>query len=117
MGWLRYFFLGDLGQQMDLQEQQDQIEAMRRQLAAQKPPRGRERGTAEGRKVEELERQVEKLWEENFTLRLYVATILRVLVTKKVVTREELEGLIHALDAEDGDTDQAFRGDVMPPER
>ena len=100
MGWGRMFLLGNIGQQMDLDDQQGELDRMKRQLDSSS---ARLTGSTQ---------ELQRLATENDELKLYVATIFRVLVSKKVVSQEELRDLIHAIDREDGQTDQAFRGDV-----
>ena len=105
MGWLRYAFLGDFGQQLDLEDQKTEIEQLRRQLRAQRAKDHGRRATAE---------EIEQLASENEELRLFVAVIFRVLVRKGIIPAAELREWVDALDAEDGDADGSFRGDVLP---
>jgi hypothetical protein len=99
MGWGRYFLLGDWGQQMDLEDQRQDIDRLKRRLEMQAPP-----------PAESL-----RLTGEINELKLYIAAIFRVLVTKKIVSQHELKDLIHAIDQEDGKIDNAFEGDPTSP--
>lgn len=101
MGWGRMLLLGDFGQQMDLEDQRRDIERLKRRLQAQ-PTYA----------VEPAE--LPRLTAEVNELKLYIATIFRALVSKNIVTHDELRELIEAVDLEDGKVDRAFHGDVNP---
>lgn len=66
--------------------------------------------------------EAEQLREEIDHLRLYIATLFRVLIAKRVMTVEEVRKLLVAIDAEDGQVDGAYRGhdlvtgQELPPE-
>jgi hypothetical protein len=96
MGWGRYLFLGDLGQQLDLSDQKREIESLRDELQ-------RSRATSPGADISTLQA-------ENDELRLYLAAIVRLLTSKGVVSREEIKQVVDALDAEDGLQDGKFKG-------
>src|SRR5262245_2814085 len=102
MGWLRYFFLGDLGQQLDLADQKEEIDALRRQL--QSRPSG---DRSANQRLESLQR-------ENDELKLYLAAVLRLLITKRVATVDEIRELVNLLDREDGAEDGRYEGEVLP---
>src|SRR5262245_9614766 len=103
MGWGRMFLLGDIGQQMDLGDLEQEIARLKDRLKASRA------------RDEESDREIERLAAENDELRLYVAAILRVLVSKGVVSGNELGELIRSIDAEDGASDKAYRGRIDPP--
>ena len=92
---------GDFGQQMDLEDQRRDIERLKRRLE-----------TKPSYSVEPAELQ--RLTAEVNELKLYIATIFRVLVSKRIVSQVELHELIEAVDREDGKADRAFHGDVTP---
>lgn len=102
MGWLRYFFLGDLGQQLDLADQKEEIDALRRQL--QSRPSG---DRSANQRLESLQR-------ENDELKLYLAAVLRLLISKRVATADEIRDLVNLLDREDGTEDGRYDGNVLP---
>ena len=103
MGWGRMLLLGNIGQQMDLDDHEADLASLKRRL---------ERSTLKlGQAGEELER----LRAENDELKLYLAAVFRILLAKNIVTHGELTGLVQAIDREDGEEDGAFRGDVVPP--
>lgn len=95
MGWGRMMLLGNWGQQMDIEEQRSEIERLRRTVQSVR----RDRGDAD-------------LRQDIAELRLYVAVLVRMLVAKNVVTREELEALVAAVDGEDGRIDGRHSGPV-----
>ncbi len=100
MGWGRYLLLGNLGQQLDLEDQRQEIESLRSQLTGS-------RASSRGGK-EDLER----LQADNDELRLYLAAIVRLLISKGLVSREEMQQVVDAVDAEDGSRDGRYRGDL-----
>ena len=81
MGWGRMLLLGNWGQQMDIEEQRVEIDRLRRRVEASGRPSG-----------------LEEARDEIDDLRLYVAVLVRMLVAKGIVTREELEALVEAVD-------------------
>jgi len=96
------FLLGNIGQQMDLDDLEQEIDSLKHRIKA-----SRERH-------DESDRELERVVAENDELKLYVATILRVLVSKGVVSQRELGELIRSIDAEDGHSDNAYRGSLAP---
>lgn len=98
MGWGRYLLLGDLGQQLDLADQRDEIENLRDELR-------RSRARSPGNDMGQLQA-------ENDELRLYLAAIVRLLTSKGIVSREELQRVVDVIDAEDGKQDGRYRGSV-----
>lgn len=101
MGWLRYFFLGDFGQQLDLHEHEAEIAKLKKQLDTQKGP------VATKDALTALRR-------ENDELKLYVVAVLRLLIAKKVATVEEIRALVDIIDREDGDVDGRYEGEMLP---
>jgi len=99
MGWGRFLLLGDLGQQLDLSDQRREMRDLRAEL------RRTQRSQADATTLAELRA-------ENDELRLYLTALMRLLATKGVVTREELEQIVAAIDAEDGESDGGRRGAV-----
>jgi Tfp pilus assembly protein PilO len=99
MGWGRFLLLGNLGQQLDLSDQQREMDDLRDEL------RRTQRSQADATTLAELRA-------ENDELRLYLTALMRLLAAKGVVTREELEQIVAAIDAEDGESDGGRRGSV-----
>jgi hypothetical protein len=88
MGWGRMMLLGNVGQQMDISDLSQVVGRMRTELAGKEYV-----DRAQGRDIEQLKR-------ENHELKLYLATIVRLLVTKGVVKPEEVETIVKAIDTE-----------------
>ena len=102
MGWGRYFLLGNLGQQLDLSDHEAEIEQLRRQIA--------NRDFSEETSAQRLD----WLRQENEELKLYLVSLMRLLISKGVVSREEVGRMVEAVDAEDGNKDGRYAGDVAP---
>jgi len=62
-----------------------------------------------------VERSLEELQHENDELKLYLASVLRLLVGKGIATDEEIRAMVAAVDGEDGTEDGRYTG-PMPPE-
>jgi hypothetical protein len=88
MGWGRYFLLGDIGQQLDIQDRQRELDGMRNQLESQ------------WSRDQNQDAQIETLRRENQELKLYVAGIVRLLQSKNVVSAEDIRDLVGAVDPE-----------------
>jgi hypothetical protein len=58
--------------------------------------------------------QLDELRAANGELRLYIATLFRVLVQKGVISRDDLSALVDQIDEEDGLRDRSFDGNVLP---
>ena len=101
MGWGRYFLLGDFGQQMDLQEQQEELQRMRDTMELQR--------TTMQKDPTHLINQLQK---ENDELKLYLAALVRILVSKGVMTSAELKQMIETVDSDDGTKDNRFTGNM-----
>lgn len=86
MGWGRMFLLGNVGQQLDIGDLEDTISRMRGSL---------EQNQFEDRKQE---RSIEQLQKENRELKLYLATLIRLLAAKGVLTQEEIEAAVRAVE-------------------
>lgn len=97
MGWGRMLLLGNLGQQMDIEDQRREIEELRNQLRQD----ARQRGDHV---------TMTMLAAENAELRLYLAALVRYMVAKGQIDPEEFEQLLEAVDAADGATDGGYTG-------
>jgi hypothetical protein len=100
MGWGRYFFLGDLGQQFDLEDQRSEIENLRSKMS-------QNRFLANN-----VDNAIEHLQAENDELRLYLTAIVRLLISKGIVADEEMRRVVDAIDAEDGARDGKYKGRI-----
>jgi hypothetical protein len=86
MGWGRMMLLGNVGQQLDIGDLGNAIEQMRGDFA-QKDQVDREQG-----------HDITQLRNENHELKLYLATLIRLLVSKGVVKQEEVKTIVSAID-------------------
>jgi hypothetical protein len=59
--------------------------------------------------------QLDELRAANGELRLYVATLFRVLETKGIIGRDDLAKLVEQIDQADGRRDNALDGDALRP--
>ena len=102
MGWGRLFLLGNVGQQMDIEELRSGLRRMRRNAAAH--------SAISAQKQAEV---LQGLEAENAELKLYLAALVRLLVAKGVVSADELRQVVEAVDAEDGQADGRLDGKVV----
>jgi hypothetical protein len=86
MGWGRMMLLGNVGQQLDIGDLENAVEQMRGDVA-QKDQVDREQGF-----------DIEKLKNENHELKLYLATLIRLLVSKGVLKQEEVDATVSAIE-------------------
>jgi len=105
MGWGRTLLLGDIGNQLDIQDQASQLEEMRR--------KARREARRDASTIESLQEQIDELEVENGELRLYMAAIIRLLVNKQVLSREQLQKVVDMIDLSDGSSDGKFDGKMM----
>jgi multidrug resistance efflux pump len=100
MGWGRFLLLGNLGQQLDISDQRNEIEDLKEELR-----RSRISSPA-------ASSDIARLQAENDELRLYLAALVRLLTAKGLVSREEIRQVVNTVDAEDGTRDGRYQGDV-----
>ena len=100
MGWGRTLLLGDIGNRLDIADTEQNIQDLRRELADL------------DRKEMSRDQINQKLVKENAELKLYLAALMRLLLKKGAITREELQAVVEAVDAEDGTVDGGFTGKV-----
>lgn len=87
MGWGRMFLLGDVGQQLDIGDLHGHVAAMQDEfLKNQRTDLEQAKGIA-------------ALQRENQELKLYLATLVRLLVSKGVLRAEEIEATVRAVEA------------------
>ena len=100
MGWARWLFLGDLGQQLDLSDRAAEISRLEERLRS-----ARNRDAA-------ISEELQRLTVESKELKLYVATIFRVLLDKRLVSPQELEKALREIDLADGVEDGQLKSTV-----
>ncbi len=108
MGWGRYFLLGDFGQQLDLSDQKAEMERMRYELE-----HSRMSASAVSSDTSGLRREIDTLRRDNDELRMYIAAVIRLLLSKGVASSEELAAIVNAVDSEDGLPDSQYSGPVL----
>jgi hypothetical protein len=88
MGWGRMLLMGNVGQQLDIGDLNNEIAGMQ-STVAENMQVDREQG-----------RSIELLHRENQELKLYLATLIRLLVAKGVLQQEEVETTVRAIETE-----------------
>ena len=86
MGWGRMMLLGNVGQQLDIDDLGKAVEDMRTAYAQTR------------NLDQEQEKSIEDLRSENHELKLYLATLLRLLVAKGVIRQEEVDATVQAIE-------------------
>ena len=86
MGWGRMMLLGNVGQQLDIQDLENVIGQMQADVA----------------KTQNLDRtqeqNIDELRTENHELKLYLATLMKLLVAKGVIRQEEVDTAVQAIE-------------------
>ena len=100
MTWGRTLLLGDIGNRLDIADTERNLEDLRRELAGSY------------QKDLSQDETIQKLVRENAELKLYLAALMRLLIKKGAISKEELEAVVTAVDAEDGTVDGGFTGKV-----
>lgn len=101
MGWGRTLLLGDIGNRLDIEDTERDIARLKQALASSSD------------KNLSQDDQLRKLVAENAELKLYLAALVRLLITKNSISPAELEAIVTAVDAEDGRTDGRFTGKLV----
>jgi hypothetical protein len=86
MGWGRMMLLGNVGQQLDIQDVEGAVGQLQEAL----------------RQTENLdskqEREIDDLRREDQELKLYFATLVKLLVAKGVIRQEEVDAAVQAVE-------------------
>lgn len=101
MGWGRALLLGDIGNRLDIADTERDIARLKREIAGA------------FRKDMSQDDMIRRLAVENAELKLYLASLVRLLVRKGSVSTDELQAMVAAIDAEDGRADGRFTGDII----
>ena len=59
------------------------------------------------------DQMINQLIVENAQTKLYLASIVRLMLSKGSITKQELEAMVDAIDAEDGKSDGMFNGNIV----
>ena len=100
MGWGRTLLLGDIGNRMDIEDTERDIKNLRGRLS-----RSGVRDISQDKKID-------LLLTENAELKLYLASLVRLLTSKGTISPEELRAMVEAIDAEDGISDGKYGGEI-----
>ena len=93
MGWLRTLFLGDIGNRLDIGDNEQQIRSLRSRLRKAR----REKDAADASQdaaIEQLQEHVEQL-------ELTIGMLSSLLVHKGLVSQDEIRQLVNSLDPPD----------------
>ena len=101
MGWGRTLFLGDIGNRLDIEDTERDIRQLKRKIA------GEQNSNASQEQI------ITQLIIENAQTKLYLASIVRLMLSKGAITKQELEIMVDTIDAEDGKADGMFHGDIV----
>ncbi|HVP11510.1 MAG TPA: hypothetical protein VMV94_10025 [Phycisphaerae bacterium] len=100
MGWGKLFFVGEVLQQLDMANQKREIANLRDELRTSRGSAGSAGG------------DIASLQAENDELRLYLTAIVRLLISKGMISQEEMKQVVDVVDAEDGVRDGRYKGRV-----
>lgn len=103
MGWGRMMLLGNIGQQLDIQDTQEALRSLDQRLRAA------------GKFDQETSDYLHTQHREFSELRLHYAALIELLLNKGLVNREELLQLVDKIDRADGKADQKHNGSLIPP--
>ena len=101
MGWGRMLLLGNLGQQLDIEEQRQEIQALRSRVRAES-----------GAAARDIEVRLDILERQSDEMKLYLAALVRYLASKGQIDLNEFAKLVDEVDAEDGSTDGRYQGNL-----
>jgi hypothetical protein len=101
MGWGRTFLLGDIGNRQDISDCEEDIRVLKESLMEIH------------HEEQNIDSELLAVQRENDHLKLYLAAITRLLISKGLLSKEEIEKMVDIIDAEDGAMDGKARGDVL----
>ena len=86
MGWGRMMLMGNVGQQLDIQDFGNTVSQLQTVLEQ-----------TQNLDLQQ-ERTLDELRKENRELKLYLATLVHLLVAKGLIKQEEVDAAVHAID-------------------
>ena len=101
MGWGRTLLLGDIGNRLDIEDTERNIQELRRDMIDNYDTNMSQ------------EEKIEVLISENAELKLYLASLVRLMVSKEMITPGELLAFVEKVDAADGEVDGKFDGEIV----
>lgn len=99
MGWGRMLLLGNVGQQLDIEDQRREMQELRNRLRADA-----------GQATQDFELRLGKLERQSDEMKLYLAALVRYLAAKGQIDLHEFAKLVDEVDAEDGAADGRYQG-------
>jgi hypothetical protein len=93
MGWGRTLLLGDIGNRLDIADTEAEIGSIKRDLRSSY------------HKDQSQDSKLDALVQENAELKLYLASVIRILSQQNIITADQLKQMVAAIDAEDGKLD------------
>lgn len=100
MGWGRTLLLGDIGNRLDIEDTENDIASLKQKMAGA------------FHKDMTQDKKIDVLIAENAELKLYLASVVRLLMTKGTISPDELRAVVEAVDAEDGTSDGKYDGNI-----
>jgi hypothetical protein len=101
MGWGRTLLLGDIGNRLDIADTERDIAGLKREIAGA------------FQKDMSQDEMIRRLVAENAELKLYLAALVRLMARKGSISKEELQAMVAAIDAEDGRQDGRSTGKIV----
>ena len=101
MGWARTLFLGDVGNRLDIGDAEREIDHLKRKM----------RGAFD--KNMSQDEKIEALISDNAELKLYLTSVVRLLVSKGIIAPEEVTAVVEKIDSEDGNIDGKYGGGIV----
>ncbi len=88
MGWGRTLFLGDIGNRLDIADTERDIKSLHRKMSKKTSV------------DQEQEERLKELELENDQMKLYLASLIRLLVSKGTLSQHELQAFVDIIDDE-----------------
>jgi len=101
MGWGRTLLLGDIGNRLDIEATERDINDLKGKLSTSR------------RTDMSQDALLRVLVDETAELKLYLASVVRLLTAQGSITKDELKAMVDAIDAEDGVVDGKMKGDIV----
>lgn len=101
MGWLRTILLGNIGNRLDIEDSEREIARLKQTVHS-----------FEKRGAASIDR-VDALVAENAELKLHLVAVLRLLIKKGVISKEEIETMSDEVERQDGKTDGRYFGPIV----
>lgn len=101
MGWGRTLLLGDIGNRLDIEDTERDIELLKSRLEKV------------NNKDATQDQMINELRIEHAQTKLYLASMVRLLLKKGSISIQELEAMVNAIDVEDGKSDDMFQENIV----